>query len=710
MSDKNELDDTKKIANSVIKESMVVHATHLKSFSKIKETKIERKHDGDEKRQSTLKERQEKVYPFPDSDVADMLEQLLENQLIQLPECKRPEQAGKVDDPNYCKYHRVISHPVEKCFVLKELILKLAREKKIELDIDEVAQTNHVAIEMTSNVLPLTQLDDQRKSLIQFGTSAPILVLFQQRIVTINSQNKEAHGKDDGEGWIIVTRQKGRQPNSIQKELRFHQKYAKGSISHKKKGRRNKKMWNPKPIKGKDEDFLQLRLTITLAEFLPRSFLEDHPEEILEVTACHAASIVEVDNNYGSSKEVNNSNEINQRTSVFDRIKPSTTRSSVFQRLSMTTKEEENQCPTFIYTRTSTFKRLSISTSKKDRPSTSVFDRLKMTDDQKQREMKSLKAKPFCEENDDDKIHSCVPSRMKRKLSVDINTEGAVSPLLQNVDQRTLLLFDMLQTRIFPCVVPKRIFFFIFSHVLQLRDLSSSSSHMYCSQEDLHLHLLPCVAAERIFIFIISNMLQQKRSSSQQRMSSSQICCRRGGCPLKYVAAEKIVVLKYVAAEKIVVSNMLQPRRSSSKICYNQEDRRLKYVAAKKIFVSTKKIVVSNMLQPRRSSSLMCYSREDHHLHLLTYVAIEGIIIFIFSHVLQPRGSSSFFHTCCTLEDLHLHLHFQCSKAEAFLMLIFIFNVARCKQSSSSSLMRYSRNDHHLHGPLSLSSIRAQQK
>ncbi|KAA0059770.1 retrotransposon gag protein [Cucumis melo var. makuwa] len=241
MSDKNELDDTKKIENSVIKESMVVHATPLKSFSKRKETKIERQHGGDEKRQSTLKERQEKVYPFPDSDVADMLEQLLENQLIQLPECKRPEQAGK-------------------------LILKLAREKKIELDIDEVAQTNHVAIEMTSNVLPLTQLYDQRKSLIQFGTSAPILVLFQQRIVTINSQNKEAHGKDDGEGWITVTRQKGRQPNSIQKESRFHQKYAKGSISHKKKGRRKKKMWNPKPIKGKHEDFLQLRRSITLAD------------------------------------------------------------------------------------------------------------------------------------------------------------------------------------------------------------------------------------------------------------------------------------------------------------------------------------------------------------------------------------------------------------------------------------------------------------
>ena len=48
-SDNNKIDGTKNIANSVIKESMVVHATPLKSFSKRKETKIERKHDGDEK-------------------------------------------------------------------------------------------------------------------------------------------------------------------------------------------------------------------------------------------------------------------------------------------------------------------------------------------------------------------------------------------------------------------------------------------------------------------------------------------------------------------------------------------------------------------------------------------------------------------------------------------------------------------------------------
>ena len=136
-------------------------------------------------------------------------------------------------------------------------------------------------------------------------------------------------------------------------------------------------MWKPKITKEKYEDFLQPRRSITLTEFLLRSFLDDHPEGILEVTTCHTANIVEIDNNYSSSEEVDNSNKIKQRTYVFNRIKPSTTLSSVFQRLSMATKEEENQCPMSTFTRTSAFKRLSISTSKKDRPSAFAFDCLK---------------------------------------------------------------------------------------------------------------------------------------------------------------------------------------------------------------------------------------------------------------------------------------------------------------------------------------------
>ncbi|KAA0033819.1 ty3-gypsy retrotransposon protein [Cucumis melo var. makuwa] len=155
----------------------------------------------------------------------DMLEQLIEKQLIQLPECKPPEQARKVDDPNYCKYHRVISHPIEKCFVLKELILKLARENKIELDIYEVAQTNHVAVNMTSSVPPSILLYDQRESLIHFGTFEPILVRFQQKTMTSNSQNKEESSEDEGQEWIGVAHKKERQTSSVQTNSHFHQKH-----------------------------------------------------------------------------------------------------------------------------------------------------------------------------------------------------------------------------------------------------------------------------------------------------------------------------------------------------------------------------------------------------------------------------------------------------------------------------------------------------
>ncbi|KAA0031635.1 retrotransposon gag protein [Cucumis melo var. makuwa] len=68
-----------------------------------------------------------------------------------------------------------------------------------------------------------------------------------------NSQNKEEPIEDEGEEWIVVAHKKERQTSSIQTKSHFHQKYSKGNISHKKKGRRNKKMWKPKPIKGKDE-------------------------------------------------------------------------------------------------------------------------------------------------------------------------------------------------------------------------------------------------------------------------------------------------------------------------------------------------------------------------------------------------------------------------------------------------------------------------
>ena len=71
----------------------------------------------------TLREMQEKEYPFLDSDVSDIFDELLELKLIELLEIKRPDEAGKADDPNYCKYHRLVSHPLEECFVIKDRVM-----------------------------------------------------------------------------------------------------------------------------------------------------------------------------------------------------------------------------------------------------------------------------------------------------------------------------------------------------------------------------------------------------------------------------------------------------------------------------------------------------------------------------------------------------------------------------------------------------------
>ena len=52
-----------------------------------------------------------------------------------------PDEADRMDDSNYCKYHHLISNPIEKCFVLKEKIIELYNIGKVELE-QEAASSN----------------------------------------------------------------------------------------------------------------------------------------------------------------------------------------------------------------------------------------------------------------------------------------------------------------------------------------------------------------------------------------------------------------------------------------------------------------------------------------------------------------------------------------------------------------------------------------
>ncbi|XP_073120324.1 uncharacterized protein [Henckelia pumila] len=122
------------------KESMTVNATPVKVKGNINDKSNGKKEIYQEKGQKklSLKEMQSKQYPFLDSDVSGIFDDLVKANLIELPELKRPEEAKRVDDPKYCKYHRLIGHPIHDCFIFKDKIMQLARQGKISLEEDNV--------------------------------------------------------------------------------------------------------------------------------------------------------------------------------------------------------------------------------------------------------------------------------------------------------------------------------------------------------------------------------------------------------------------------------------------------------------------------------------------------------------------------------------------------------------------------------------------
>ena len=145
---------------------------------------------------------QEKNYPFLESDVPGIFDDLVKEKLIDLPEMKRPDEAGKVNDPNYCKYHRLVGHPIEKCFVFKDKVMELASQGKILLEEDKVT-TNQISIE--------------------FGTMDPVMInVPKEDDLQVVSPIKLDEGTDecfssqevkdeDLDGpWIVVCRRKRR--------------------------------------------------------------------------------------------------------------------------------------------------------------------------------------------------------------------------------------------------------------------------------------------------------------------------------------------------------------------------------------------------------------------------------------------------------------------------------------------------------------------
>ena len=86
-----------------------------------------------------------------------MLDDLLDKGVIQLPESKSPDEAGRITDLKCCWYHRVIRHPLEKCITLKKLITQLAKDWRIILGLDKIAEAIRMSIFYEHHAPPCQQ-------------------------------------------------------------------------------------------------------------------------------------------------------------------------------------------------------------------------------------------------------------------------------------------------------------------------------------------------------------------------------------------------------------------------------------------------------------------------------------------------------------------------------------------------------------------------
>ncbi|KAK4706253.1 hypothetical protein R3W88_034198 [Solanum pinnatisectum] len=164
--------------------AMKVTSVKVTTKKKLKEEEAPSQYLKEERRRPALKELKAKVYPFSDSDVPIILDELLAKKVIDLPESKRPEQINKVGDPKYCKFHRVLGHPT----------------RKIIIDMDEIMEANQFSVAPNKKKCSRSQIMPNTISL-QFGSYTHIEVDFPKK----TSEGSLEIDDNEADGWTLVT-------------------------------------------------------------------------------------------------------------------------------------------------------------------------------------------------------------------------------------------------------------------------------------------------------------------------------------------------------------------------------------------------------------------------------------------------------------------------------------------------------------------------
>uniref|UniRef100_A0A2N9J370 Integrase catalytic domain-containing protein n=1 Tax=Fagus sylvatica TaxID=28930 RepID=A0A2N9J370_FAGSY len=143
-----------------------------------------------ERRRLMLKEMEEKTYPFPDSDVPGMLEDLLEKEVIKLPELQAARGNGAYQRP------KVLQIPSGY--------------------LDEVVGSNHATFTFgspspTKTQSPLMSTPGASCKRIQFGTLEPVCLPCLEPQEDADIEDKLS---SEGEGWTLVTHRKSRKQHN----------------------------------------------------------------------------------------------------------------------------------------------------------------------------------------------------------------------------------------------------------------------------------------------------------------------------------------------------------------------------------------------------------------------------------------------------------------------------------------------------------------
>ena len=81
-------------------------------------------------RSSMLRYSEKNKYSYSEFDAPKMLDKVLEKGLIELPKSMHPKEIRRINDVEYYKYHKIISHPIEKFNAFKRQVIQLANEEK----------------------------------------------------------------------------------------------------------------------------------------------------------------------------------------------------------------------------------------------------------------------------------------------------------------------------------------------------------------------------------------------------------------------------------------------------------------------------------------------------------------------------------------------------------------------------------------------------